>query len=309
MFVNLKLLHTFARVAQLRSFSRAAEELGRTPSAISMQIAELEGQIGLKLLERTTRNVIPTPDGATLLERVQDSIRRLEEGIIETRDTAERRRGRVVFGCAPTVAASTLASVLTEFRAGFPSVSVHVREVTSNDLLTAVRNREIDFGITPLVQAKSDLVFKRMLREPLVALASSDHFHDLPEVLSLESLVRLPLLVMQGMPVIALNNAQEKPMLLTEYVESSGQPPNIACSVRQAATLVDLAISGLGIGIVPRLAVPTGVSQNIRVLPLVKPQIVRDIGIATLKGEVLSKPSLTLAEIFKTQLSKGLSAI
>lgn len=307
MLVNLKLLHTFARVAQLRSFSRAAEELGRTPSAISMQIAELEAQIGLKLLERTTRNVIPTPDGATLLERVQDSIRRLEEGIVETRDAAERRLGRVVFGCAPTVAASTLASVLTEFRAGFPKVSVHVREVTSNDLLSAVRHREIDFGVTPFVQASSDLVFRRMLREPLVALASRDHFPDLPEVLSLENLARLPLLVMQGMPIIALHNEQEKPQLLTEYLESCGHPLNIACSVRQAATLVDLAISGLGIGIVPRLAVPAGVSPTIRIHPLTEPRIVRDIGIATLKGEVLSEPSRALAGIFKTQLSKGLS--
>ncbi|WP_417792801.1 LysR family transcriptional regulator [Terasakiella pusilla] len=306
MSVNLKLLHTFARVAHLRSFSRAAEEMGRTPSAISMQIAELEGQIGLKLLERTTRNVIPTPDGAILLERVQDSVRRLDEGIAETRDAAERRRGRVIFGCAPTVAATMLAPVLVEFRRRFPDVSLHVREVTSNDLLSAVRDREIDFGVTPFVQAKSDLMFKSMLREPLVALASIDHFKDLPEVLTLESLTQLPLLVMQGMPVIAVQNKQESPMLLTEYLESAGLSLGIACSVRQAATLVDLATSGLGVGIVPKLAIPVGISHKIRIHSLIEPEIVRDIGIATLKGEVLSKPSRALVTIFKDQLTKGI---
>ena len=306
MSINLKLLHTFARVAQLRSFSRAARELGRTPSAISMQISELEAQIGLKLLERTTRNVTPTPDGAILLEHVQDSIHRLEEGIVQTRDTAERRRGRVVFGCAPTVAASTLASVLTEFRASFPSVSLHVREVTSNDLLSAVRSREIDFGITPFAQTQSDIKYRRMLREPLVALASLDHFKDLPDALTLEYLARLPLLVMQGMPIIVLHNEQEKPMLLTEYLEGSGQPLSIACSVRQAATLVDLAASGLGIGIVPGLALPAGISEKIRTLPITQPHIVRDIGIATLKGEVLSEPSLALVKIFRQQLTRGI---
>ncbi|MEQ5837330.1 LysR family transcriptional regulator [Marinobacter sp. NFXS9] len=303
MSVNLKLMHTFSRVAQLRSFSRAAEELGRTPSAISMQIAELEGQIGLKLLERTTRNVTPTPDGANLLERVQDSIRRMEEGIVETRDAAERRRGRVVFGCAPTVAASTLASVLTEFRSSFPKVSLHIREVTSNGLLAAVRNREIDFGITPFVQSRSDLKFKRMLREPLVALASNDHFHDLPDTLSLNQLTQLPLLVMQGMPVIIQNKGQETPMLLTEYLESGDRQLNIACSVRQAATLVDLAASGLGIGIVPRLAIPKDMSRKIRTLRLEDPLVVRDIGIATLKTEVLSEPALALANMFQARLT------
>ncbi|MDI4637405.1 MULTISPECIES: LysR family transcriptional regulator [Halomonadaceae] len=303
MSINLKLLHTFARVAQLRSFKRAAEELGRTSSAISMQISELEGQIGLKLLERTTRNVTPTPDGATLLEHVQDSMKSLETGIAEARDAAERRKGRVVFGCAPTVAANTLASVLTQFRASFPDVSLHIREMTSTTLLPAVRNREIDFGITPFVQAKSDLTFKRLLREPLVALVSVHHFPGLPDALSLEHLAKLPLLVMQGMPVIALHDQRETSMLLTEFLESCRQSLNIACSVRQAATLVDLAASGLGIGIVPKLAVPAKMAQEVRMLPLTEPQIVRDIGIATLKGEVLSEPSVALARIFKEQLN------
>lgn len=307
MSVNLKLLHTFAQVAQLRSFTRAAEELGRTPSAISMQIAELEDQIGLKLLERTTRSVTPTPDGALLLERVQNSIRSLEDGISEARDAAERRMGRVVFGCAPTLAAGTLAPVLTQFRSRFPKVALQVREVTSNDLLNAVRQREIDFGITPFVQAKSDLVFKRLLREPLVALASRDHFEDLPETLSRDLLSRLPLLVMQGMPVIVLQDERETSAMLTEYLERSGRSLNIACSVRQAATLVDLATSGLGIGLVPKLAVPAQMPEHVRVLSLSEPEVVRDIGIATLKGEVLSKPALALAGMFKSQLSGGLS--
>lgn len=305
MSINLKLLHTFAQVAQLRSFTRAAEELGRTPSAISMQIAELEDQIGLKLLERTTRSVAPTPDGALLLERVQTSIRSLEEGIAEARDAAERRMGRVVFGCAPTVAAGTLAHVLTEFRVRFPKVALQVREVTSNDLLNAVREREIDFGITPFVQAKSDLVFKRLLREPLVALASRDHFEGLPETLSLDFLSRLPLLVMQGMPVIVRQDDRETPAMLTEYLERSGRSLQIACSVRQAATLVDLATSGLGVGLVPRLAVPIQMPEHVRVLPLTDPEVVRDIGIATLKGEVLSKPAIDLADLFKAELSAG----
>ncbi|WP_417702476.1 LysR family transcriptional regulator [Pseudophaeobacter sp.] len=302
MSVNLKLLHTFAQVAQLRSFTRAAEELGRTPSAISMQIAELEDQIGLKLLERTTRSVAPTPDGALLLERVQNSIRSLEDGIAEARDAAERRMGRVVFGCAPTVAAGTLAHVVTEFRVRFPKVALQVREVTSNDLLNAVREREIDFGITPFVQAKSDLVFKRLLREPLVALASRDHFEDLPETLSLDFLSRLPLLVMQGMPVIVRQDGRETPAMLTEYLERSGRSLNIACSVRQATTLVDLATSGLGVGLVPNLAVASQMPEHVRVVSLSKPEVVRDIGIATLKGEVLSKPALALTGIFKAHL-------
>lgn len=307
MHVNLKLLHTFARVAKLRSFSRAAEELGRTTSAISMQIGELEGQVGLKLLDRTTRNVTPTPDGAVLLECVQDSIRRLEDGILETRIAAEKRRGRVVFGCAPTVAASFLAPVLAEFRSALPKILIHVQELTSNDLLSAIKDREIDFGITPVVQDKSDFSFTHLLREPLVALASSEHFADIPQPLSLECLTRLPLLVMQGMPVTAVYQEKEASFLLTELLETPGRPLNIACSVKQAATLVDLAASGLGVGIVPRLAVPTRIPPQLRILHLSEPQIVRDIGIATLKGESLSEPSLVLANIFKSHLLTGVS--
>lgn len=309
MHVNLKLLHTFARVAQLRSFSRAAEELGRTTSAISMQISELEGQVGLKLLDRTTRNVAPTSDGALLLECVQDSIRRLEDGIFETRVAAEIRRGRVVFGCAPTVAATFLAPVLSEFRSILPTITIHVQELTSNDLLTAIKDREIDFGVTPIVQEKSDFSFTHLLREPLVALASRDHFADIMQPLSLECLTRLPLLVMQGMPIRAVYQDKETSLLLTDLLETLGRPLNIACSVRQAATLVDLAASGLGVGIVPRLAVPTKIPPQLRILDLTEPKIVRDIGIATLKGESLSEPSLVLANIFKSHLLTRVSPV
>lgn len=142
------------------------------------------------------------------------------------------------------------------------------------------------------------------MREPLVALASKDHFMDLPNALSLKHLTQLPLLVMQGMPIIVLHAEQMIPMLLTEFLESAGRPLSIACSVRQAATLVDLAASGLGIGIVPRLAIPTAMSSKIRIHPIIEPEIVRDIGVATLKDETLSEPSLALAEIFKEQLTK-----
>ncbi|TMV89286.1 LysR family transcriptional regulator substrate-binding protein [Thioclava sp. BHET1] len=113
---------------------------------------------------------------------------------------------------------------------------------------------------------------------------------------------------MQWMPVVVRQDDRETSMMLTEYLERAKRPLSIAYSVRQAATLMDLAASGLGIGIVPRLVVPAGLDKNVRVLSLGAPEVARDLGIATLKGEVLRKPALALADLFKTHLSSGWAA-
>ena len=300
--INIKLLLTFARVAELRSFTRAAEELGRTPSAISMQISELEGQLDLKLLKRTTRSVEPTPDGAVLLARVQDSLKGLDVAISEVQKASDRRRGKVIFACAPTVVASRLSGILTLYRRAMPRMSINIREMISADLLNAVREREVDFGISPRAPLGADLKFGSFVREPFYALMSREHFSDVKSPLTLKELCALPLLVMEGMPIIALRQGNETATELLTLLQTSGLTPNIVCQVRQAYTLVVLANSGLGVSVIPALAVPENLPNTMRLIRLCDPEIVRDVGIYTLKGEVLSPSAQRLADIFHQDL-------
>ena len=304
MSINLKLLHTFARVAELGSFTRAAEELGRTPSAISMQVAELEGQLTLKLLERTTRKVSPTPDGKALLSRVRLALEGINDGIEELLDAAAQRRGRIRLASAPTVAAGGLGSVLAAYQLDHPNVALSVRELISADLLQAVRNREVDFGISPYVSTATDMTFEPLLREPFFALVPAKFCESSSMPLTLDALSRLPLIVMQGMPIIALDDGKEIATTIEELLTASGKRINICCHVRQAYTQVAMAAAGLGVGIVPALALPERIPSNLQVMALTDPAIVRDLGIFRPKAELLSKAAQAFVALLRLEMNR-----
>jgi DNA-binding transcriptional LysR family regulator len=102
--VTLRQLRVFIAVARLRSFSRAGNEVGLTQSAVSRCVRELEGEIGLKLVDRTTREVQLTDVGANLVGSVSRLLTDLDAALREIRDLGEQRRGRVIVAASPTVA-------------------------------------------------------------------------------------------------------------------------------------------------------------------------------------------------------------
>ena len=102
--VTLRQLRVFIEVAKLQSFSRAGDEIGLTQSAVSRCVRELEGEIGLKLVDRTTREVQLTDVGTNLVGSVSRLLSDLDEALREIRDLGQQRRGRVIVAASPTVA-------------------------------------------------------------------------------------------------------------------------------------------------------------------------------------------------------------
>src|SRR5215472_10566031 len=94
--VTLRQLRVFIEVARLESFSRAGDEIGLTQSAVSRCVRELEAEIGLKLVDRTTREVRLTDVGVNLIASVSRLIDDLDDALREIREIGEQRRGRVV---------------------------------------------------------------------------------------------------------------------------------------------------------------------------------------------------------------------
>src|SRR6201996_8985832 len=99
--VTLRQLRVFIEVSRLRSFSRAGDEIGLTQSAVSRCVRELETEIGLKLIDRTTREVQLTDVGANLVGSVSRLLTDLDEALREIRDLGEQRRGRVIVAGVP----------------------------------------------------------------------------------------------------------------------------------------------------------------------------------------------------------------
>jgi DNA-binding transcriptional LysR family regulator len=118
-------------------FKKAADALFISMPAVSMQIKQLEEQLGVALFQRTTRKVDLTAEGEQLMITARRAMAELESGLARLQQTVDIQQGHLSFGCVPTIASSRLPAILTEFAKKYPGVSVHVKELPQRELLDA----------------------------------------------------------------------------------------------------------------------------------------------------------------------------
>ncbi|MDB5368477.1 MAG: LysR-family transcriptional regulator [Roseomonas sp.] len=289
--VNLKLLQAFIEVAEHSSFRRAAEEIGRTQSAVSMQIRQLEEQLGLQLFHRTTRQVRLTAEGAKLLTHVRSAMTELMTGLRQVDGLAASHRGRVAVACAPSIAGSRLPEVMAAFQAAFPGAQVEVRELPLGGILDCVRAQDVDFGIGPCPPSAANVAFRPLLEDPICALVPPGLLPARPRA-TLRLLAQHPLVMMSG---------------LRETVEQAAGTLGLTLTIRyqaqQVLTVAGLVEAGLGIGIAPRVALEGLAGGALHILPIGAPRLTRQVGILTRPGRPLSPLAIELQRIFETVMS------
>ena len=197
--VNLKLLRTFESVARHQSFTRAATELHRAQATVSSQVNALEVQLGVPLLERTSRRVTLTGAGAALAAALGPAFHLIEEGLSKARDELDRRRGRIVIACVPSLASVLLPAMLAAYRLRDRATRIDVEELTSPEILSSVLDGTIDFGIGPVTEAAAAAVaFTAAVEEPLCVLLPGDQGPESATVMPFRTLATLPLITLSG---------------------------------------------------------------------------------------------------------------
>lgn len=173
MNVTLRQLRVFIEVARLKSFSRAGDEIGLTQSAVSRCVRELEAELGLKLIDRTTRDVQLTDVGGNLIASVSRLIDDLDDTLREIREIGEQRRGRVIVAASPTIACRLMPRVVASCERQFPFVTLGLRDDVQSDVLRKVKSSEADFGVVigPLMAA--DLVCEPLMTDSFCLVAVS----------------------------------------------------------------------------------------------------------------------------------------
>ena len=293
MAVNHKLLQVFVSVAEHRSFRRAADDLGRSQSAISMQIQQLETQLGVALFHRTTRWVEPTAEGARLLKHAQRAVREWDEGLREVRDAAQLQRGTVSLACVPTLAASRLPRILAVLQEAHPAIGVSLRELPAREMAKAIQDREFDLGIGPNVEDFTDLDFTPLVDDPIFAIASPAFPLGRGGMINFEMLCEYPILLNTW-------SAQLRAMLERELAARQ-LTFTVKFEVLHVHTLIAFAREGLGVAILPKIAIPELPSDAVQALPVGNPLLTRTIGIMTRRGYSPS-PAATALKGLVTQL-------
>src|SRR5262245_2570969 len=147
MEVSTRQLRAFRLVAQHRNFSRAAEALFITPSGLSVLIRELEGRVGFRLFDRTTRHVELTAHGRELLSVIQRSLEELDAAIANIGRSAKRDHQSISLGTTPLVAANILPPAMREFHRQQPDVRIQLFDADLPTLTTMVEAGKLDMGL------------------------------------------------------------------------------------------------------------------------------------------------------------------
>jgi DNA-binding transcriptional LysR family regulator len=168
--VDPHLLKTFVTVVRLGSFSAAAAELGYTQAAVSQQIAALESDLKVVLLNR--RPVTPTEAGIRLLEHAEPILLRLDAARADLTRMTQAPAATLAVGITPLAAApSMLASTLTALRQRMPRLEVSVRVASRSSVTTGVARGELDIGLLDDLAAPGDSL---PLQEPLTGVSIAE---------------------------------------------------------------------------------------------------------------------------------------
>src|SRR5579859_8033916 len=143
-------LRAFSLVAQHRNFSRAAEALFITPSGLSILMKELESQLGFRLFDRTTRQVVLTAHGHELLPTAQKSLGNLDGAVSRIGRSATESSRTLSVGASPLIAANVLPQAIKEFRTHQPALSIQLHDCEPAEIIPMVEAGKIDIGLRVL---------------------------------------------------------------------------------------------------------------------------------------------------------------
>lgn len=244
--LNLDQLKKFALVAELGSFTAAAERLELTQPAISQQIRLLERDLGVRLLERVGRSVSPTAAGRDLLEHLPGITAAIDAAINAVRAHADDVRGRVRIGTGVTTCLYLLPEILHGLRAAHPRLELIVSTGNTENLVHQVEDNLLDVALVTLPVSSRLVSTTAVLQDDIVAVRAHAE-PPWPERISASHLIDAPL--------VMLNRGTSTRHLIDEWLQQGGalHPPTMELDSVEAIKAVVAA--GLGCTLLPRMAV------------------------------------------------------
>ena len=268
MNVTLRQLRVFRAVAESRNFSRAGDQIGLSQPAVSRSIVELEGQLGLKLLDRTTREVALTEAGQSLAARLDRLLDELEQTLLDVQGMANARRGKVRVASSPTLSANLMPACIAACARAEPDIELVLLDRIQQDVLDSVRAGEVDFGVVIEPASPDDLQCETILADPFMLVLPPGHPFAARKQLRWQAL--------DGAALVLLDHASGSRRLIDRALAQHGAQCVIRQQVGHPTTAFRMVEAGIGISVMPALAVPPAGLRSLVVLPLV-PRIERTV--------------------------------
>ena len=295
MNVTLRHLRAAVGVAATGSFRRAAEAVHLSQPALSLAISELEGELGVRLFDRTSRSVTITELGESFVQGARSVLSDFDRLIQEVGEAAQSRRGRVVVSCVSSIAGRVIPLALVRCAERYPQVDVTVHDDVAMGVLSAVRAREADFGLTIEPADLGDGMAFEALHE--------DRFHVVcPRNHALAGKRHVAWRELSGIHLIALSTTSGTHQMIRDEMVRNGVQLAGSTSVSHLSTVHGMLEAGFGVAVLPVIALPVPGHPTLVARPLVAPALSRTIGVYSRRDRSFSPAASAFLEVVRSVL-------
>ncbi len=278
--MEIRQLRYLVALGEEHSFTRAAEREHIAQPSLSQQIRRLEDEVGLALVERTTRSVRITDAGRLLLSRARRILAELEAANVELQSLRGVETGHVSVGAMHSMGPIDISLVLALFHERHPQVGLTVREQSSEELAEMLRTDVLDVAFLSVTERieTAGLGLQRLILEELVVIFPPDHRLAGRQRVSIDELAEEPW--------ISYREGARLRELLMGAAGGAGFEPKVMLESNENRRIRRLVSRGMGIALVPR-SDATAPGANVAFAHLTHPELSRDITLAWREGRRL----------------------
>jgi len=255
---SLRQLRYLVELADSLNFRLAAEASFVTQSTLSAGIKELESVLGVQLVERDTRAARLTPVGEDVVARARRLLADTQDLVSTARSAAEPLTGRVALGAIPTIAPFLLPGLLPALRRRYPALQLYLREDLTERLLERLRSGQLDMALIALPYDTGELLTRELFKDEFWFVAREDDPHAQDKAVAVKQLDTGQILLLE-----------EGHCLRDHAIAACGHRSANAESRIEATslnTLVQMVEGGLGVTLLPELALKAGVLKGTRLI-------------------------------------------
>ena len=279
--LNLDHLTTFRMVISRGSFSGAADALGLSQPAVSLQIRQLEQTLQVRLIERTSRGIRPTPAGLTFSEHCIKIDSVINTAIESVSLHSDDITGTVTVGMGATACIHLLPPVLQQLRQAHPLLKVDVRTGNTSDIVRSVEENRIDIGLVTLPANGKCLSVSPLGTDEFVVIMEKDAPEQSVKPLSSDAILSLPLIVFEP--------GSGTRALIDEWFHNAGLTVSPMMELGSIEAIKKMVRCGLGYSIVPRMSVANIEERQGLSLYSVTPSLHRTLGTVMREDRIVSR--------------------
>jgi len=280
--MEIRQLKAFLAIAEAKTFTAGARRVNVTQAAISMQIRQLEDEVGLQLFTRTPRRVILTEAGEYLLDRARKILREHDSALAEIAELGGVEHGRLRIGSASAeFATQQLPHILQTLREKFPNSELAVSSGTSQRLVDKIMHGELDIAFVSLPVENSSIMTDLLFSDEIVAIAHPAHPRANEKYISAAALA--------GEKLILGERGGNTRRMIDDFFNAANVRPNIVMELSRQEAINQMVENNLGVGTAGAKTIADEIREGRLISWMIEgAEINWELGLARLRGGYFS---------------------